>query len=339
MDAREKSTVDVSIIIPMYNESENIVDTLEQIRLAFQERPESWEIIFVSDGSTDDTAQVAARLAAQDHRVRVVAYPVNRGRGYALRCGFAVASGAIIVTIDADLSYKPPDMLKLLDALQSDPQTHLAMGSPYMPGGHTEGVGAFRLFLSRFGNIILQMMINRKIYTWTGIFRAYRRQVIDSLDLESDGKEIHLEILSRAIAVGYSVKEVPATLTTRRKGKSKFQFFGTVLSHLKFVFIERTILLFQILGGLALGIGFIIGVFITYLRFAGRLNPERPLVTMMVILLIGGLQLLSFGVLALQISILRREIYRIQKEIMLDQRRQLLPFHQGEPPHEDSAKK
>lgn len=320
----------VSIIVPMFNESENIIHTFEEIKTAFQERPESWEVIFVSDGSTDNTAEVAARLAQQYPQIKPISYPQNRGRGYALRTGFAVATGELIVTIDADLSYAPPYILKLIDTLQEHPQVHVAIGSPYMPGGNTEGVTPFRLFLSRFGNIILQLMVNRDIYTWTGIFRAYRRQVINSIDLESDGKEIHLEILTRLMAVGYTLKEVPAVLTSRKKGKSKFRFIGTIFSHLKFVFIERTILLFGALGGIALVLGFLLGIYISYLRFAGKLNPERPLVTMMIILLLGGLQLLSFGILTFQISVLRREIYRTQKEILLDQRQHLLPFNTGD---------
>jgi glycosyltransferase involved in cell wall biosynthesis len=317
---------DISIIVPMFNESENIVHTLEQIRSAFETRPEQWEVVFVNDGSTDDTAQVAKRLAEAYSNVQVVSYPHNKGRGYALRCGFAAAQGAILVTIDADLSYAPPYILKVIDALKNDPQVHVALGSPYMPGGSTENITPFRLFLSRFGNIILQTLVNREIYTWTGIFRAYRRQVIESIDLESDGKEIHLEILTRVMAVGYKVKEVPAVLTTRRLGKSKFRFMNTILSHLKFVFIERAILFFGAIGGIALLIGFIFGLYITYLRFDGSLNPERPLMVMTVILLLGGVQLLSFGVLAFQISLIRRELYRTQKQILLDQPHPSLPF-------------
>jgi glycosyltransferase involved in cell wall biosynthesis len=323
------SKLDLSLVIPMYNEADNIRHTFQALENALQGRPETWEVIFVSDGSTDDTAAIAHSMAQADPRIQVVAYAHNRGRGYALRCGFARAQGAIIVSIDADLSYAPPYILALVDALKNDPQAHIALGSPYMPGGATQGVAPNRLFFSRFGNLILQILVNREIYTWTSIFRAYRRGVLESLDLESDGKEIHLEILTRALAVGYRLKEVPATLTSRKRGKSKFRPRGTILSHLKFIFVERTVLVFGALGGLALALGFLLGLYITYLRFAGTLNPERPLVTMMVILLLGGLQLLSFGVMSAQIAALRREVYRTQKEVLSGQRGPRLPFEEG----------
>ena len=153
-----------------------------------------------------------------------------------------------------------------------------------------------------------------RIYTSTGIFRAYRRKVLDSLELESDGKEIHLEILSKAIALGYRVKEVPAVLTGRQKGRSKFKFRKTAVSHLVFSAFEKPMILFGFIGFLTLAIGLLIGLYIAYLRFLGDLTPGRPLITFAILLILGGIQMLSFGFIAIQIVSLRREILRIQKE-------------------------
>lgn len=312
-----RNEVQVSIVVPAFNESENIIDTVERIAATFASRPERWEVVIVNDGSTDDTWEVARRLAQVDPRVVAAGYPVNAGRGRALREGFARARGQIIVSTDADLSYHPKYILDLLDALYADPKVDFVLGSPYMPGGGTEGVDPKRLAISRLGNRILQATINKDIYTFTGIFRAYRRQVLDALELESDGKEIHLEILSRALGAGYRVKEVPAVLGSRRKGKSKFKFGGTALSHLLFSFNERPILLFGGLGLLLLLSGLAGGVYVSILRFQGTLNPGRPLTTLVVILMLAGLQILSFGFIALQMGVLRREIFKVQKESRL----------------------
>jgi len=314
----------------MYNEAENINDTLNKIQLALSSRSETWELLLVDDGSTDDTANIAKQLIEANNYIRLISYPHNQGRGYALRAGFAKASGDLIVTTDADLSYDPHYILDLLDCLQNNQQVHIAIGSPYMPGGTTAGVPPLRLLPSKFGNSLLRYMVNSDIYTWTGIFRAYRRQVIDSIDLESKGKEIHLEILTRALAVGYQVQEVPAILAARNKGRSKFRFLRTITSHLRFIFIERTILFFWIVGFTGLFVSLIIGAYITYLRFKGTLNPERPLVTMLIILFLGSLQIISFGAIAIQTYLLRRELYRTQKQIMLNQRKQPLPYHEPE---------
>jgi dolichol-phosphate mannosyltransferase len=312
--SRAGGPFDVSIVIPAYNESENILDTAERIAATFAGRPERWEVIFVDDGSTDDTRAVIARLAGVDPRVVLAGYDRNAGRGRALRTGFARARGRIVVSTDADLSYAPSYILDLLDALNADPEVDFVLGSPYMPGGDTEGVDPKRLLISRLGNKVLQAMVNKEIYTFTGIFRAYRREVLDALELESDGKEIHLEILSRALGAGYRVKEVPAVLTSRKKGRSKFRFGGTALSHLLFSFIERPIIVFGVVGLVLLVGGLAGGIYVAILRFQGLLNPDRPLVTLVVILLLAGLQILSFGFIALQIGALRREIFKIQRE-------------------------
>jgi dolichol-phosphate mannosyltransferase len=153
-----------------------------------------------------------------------------------------------------------------------------------------------------------------RIYTSTGIFRAYRRKVLDSLELESDGKEIHLEILSKAIALGFRVKEIPAVLTSRKKGTSKFKLRKTAISHLAFSVFEKPMMIFGFVGLLTLGIGLLIGAYVAYLRFVGELTPGRPLITFAILLILGGIQILSFGFIAIQIVSLRREILRIQKE-------------------------
>jgi dolichol-phosphate mannosyltransferase len=306
--------LDISIVVPAYNESENIADTVERIAATFADRPERWEVILVDDGSTDDTRAVIERLAEVNPHVVLAGYDRNAGRGRALRVGFARARGEIVVSTDADLSYEPGYILDLVDALHTHSEIDFVLGSPYMPGGGTEGVHPRRLLISRLGNKVLQAIVNKDIYTFTSIFRAYRREVLDSLELESNGKEIHLEILSRALGAGYRVEEVPAILHSRKKGESKFRFGGTAISHLLFSFNERPILVFGGLGLLLLVSGFLGGIYVSILRFQGALNPGRPLTTLVVILMLAGLQILSFGFIALQIGALRREIFKIQRE-------------------------
>ena len=183
-----------------------------------------------------------------------------------------------------------------------------------MPGGEVQEVPVLRLWISKLGNKILRLALPNRIYTSTGIFRAYRKHVLDSLELESDGKEIHLEILSKAMALGYRIKEIPVILKGRKKGRSKFKFKKTAISHLVFSVFEKPMMIFGFLGLITLGIGLLIGLYITYLRFSGELAPGRPLITFAILLILGGIQILSFGFIAIQIVSLRREILRIQKE-------------------------
>jgi glycosyltransferase involved in cell wall biosynthesis len=306
--------MDLSIVIPMFNEAENVQATLTRVEEALASFQGSYEIVAVNDGSVDNTLEILKRLGSENERIRVVSYSKNIGRGMALRKGFQNSNGEIVVSIDADLSYDPHYILDLVRALKTGEDIDLILASPYMPGGGVENVPVFRLWISKLGNKILRYALPNRIYTSTGIFRAYRKRVLDSLELESDGKEIHLEILSKAMTLSYRVKEVPVILRGREKGKSKFKLKKTAVSHLAFSVFEKPMIVFGFLGLSTLGIGFLIGLYIAYLRFSGGLTPGRPLITFAILLILGGIQILSFGFIAIQIVSLRREILRIQKE-------------------------
>src|SRR4030043_526850 len=306
--------MDLSIVIPMFNEGENAEATLKQVEEAMLSFQGTYEIVAVNDGSTDQTLEELKKVAEENGKVKVVSYAKNFGRGRALREGFKRSKGEIVVSIDADLSYDPHYILDFIETLKKEPDIDFVLASPYMPGGGVRDVPFLRLWISKLGNKILRLAMPNRIYTSTGIFRAYRRRVLDSLELESDGKEIHLEILSKALALGYRVKEVPAILTGRKKGKSKFKFRKTTPTHLVFSAFEKPMIIFGFLGLLTLGIGLLMGLYVAYLRFSGGLTPGRPLITFVILLILGGIQILSFGFIAIQIVSLRREILRIQKE-------------------------
>jgi len=312
---RRDSRITVSVIIPMYNEEENALETIARVSRTLLDRGRSFEIIPVNDGSTDNTLKILDEIASRDSHVRVVSYWKNGGRGKALRYGLNAARGQYIATIDADLSYDPGYILDMVKVLEEERDVDVVLASPYMEGGKTEGVPKDRLLISRLGNKVLQLSMPEKIHTITCIVRCYRNEVISSLDLESDGKEIHLEILSKVLAMGYKVKEIPATLTSRKKGSSKFAFKSTAVSHVAFTILERPALLFGFIGILLTLIGLGLGVHLLFLYSGGVLNPSRPLITLMVLFVLGGIQILSFGFLASQIHYLRKEILRNRKAL------------------------
>jgi glycosyltransferase involved in cell wall biosynthesis len=312
----------------MFNEAENVEATLGQVEQALASFRGTYEIIAVNDGSLDNTLEILERVASQDEKVRVVSHLKNFGRGMALRTGFKESKGAIVVSIDADLSYDPHYIVDFVKTLRTEQDIDFVLASPYMPGGGVKDVPPLRLWVSKLGNKILRLAMPNRIYTSTGIFRAYRSKVLDSLELESDGKEIHLEILSKAIALGFRFKEIPVVLTHRKKGRSKFKFRKTAISHLIFSVFEKPMMIFGFIGVLTLGIGLLIGIYVAYLRYSGELTPGRPLITFAILLILGGIQILSFGFIAIQIVTLRREILRIQKE-NLELRKELKNLNNG----------
>ena len=311
---KREEKIDISVVVPMFNEQENATKTLERLSDVLDSTDKSWEIIIVDDGSTDRTKSLVEDFSRLNRCVKLISYSPNQGRGRALRVGFQRAQGKIICTTDADLSYDEKHIIRMIGLLEQNQDVDMIIGSPYVEGGKAEGVPFLRLLVSRLGNKVLGFAMKGKISTVTGVLRAYRRECIKSVELESEGKEIHLEILSKALSMGYKALEMPATLQARKKGKSKFRFRATALSHIIFSFFEKPIILFGLVGVFMLLLGFLGGAYVIYLWQRGSLNPNRPLMTLIVLLVISGVQVLLFGFLGTQLVHLRKEIYKIQRE-------------------------
>lgn len=303
----------ISVIIPMYNEEDNALNTLAKVNDVLGEY-DDYEIIAVDDGSADNTFKLAGEFSSKNKNIEVIQHSVNMGMGRAIRTGFDASDGDIIVTIDADLSYKPYHIPQLIDALEEDKAADIVVGSPYMHGGEVSNVPFFRLFISKAANKFVGYSMTDNLSTVTGVLRAYRREVIDSLELESNGTDINLEILSKASATRFKIKEIPALLEGRELGRSKLKFRAKTISHVLFSFYEKPMMLFGAIGIILLVIGLISAIYLFYQYLTGTLDPTRPLMLFMVLMIISGIQILIFGFVATQISLLKREIYIIQKE-------------------------
>jgi dolichol-phosphate mannosyltransferase len=299
----------------MHNEEENVAETLGAISEALEAAGWTFQLVPVNDGSTDGTGEVLIEIAKRDTRVTPVSYVHNRGRGYALRRGFEASRGALVASMDADLSYSPETLVSMVRALTDDPETAVVLASPYMPGGSVDGVPLVRLILSRAGNWVLRHSLPRPVHTSTGIVRAYRAEALRAIDPGSDGKEIHLEILSQAMSLGYRVVEIPAVLRSRKKGRSKFRPRATIASHLTFSVLAKPAVLFGMFGLALLFAGVGIGFYLFRLYLSHGLNPERPLMLVMALLLLGGAGALAFAVIASQLLELRRAMTRLQADM------------------------
>ena len=208
------------IIIPTYNERENI-DLLVQgiLNLGLDS-----EITIVDDNSPDGTGQVADELAAQHSGMHVVHRPAKLGLGTAHIAGIraALAAGAAhIVTMDADFSHHPRYIPDLLAALA---QYDLVIGSRYAPGGGTHFCTLPRKALSRGANLFARTVLSLHAGDTTAGFRAYRRAVLESIDLDaiqSNGYSFLIEMLYRCQQGGWRIGEVPIVFENRQQGASK----------------------------------------------------------------------------------------------------------------------
>ncbi|MFQ6057614.1 MAG: polyprenol monophosphomannose synthase [Anaerolineae bacterium] len=209
-----------AVVVPTYNESDNIETLVEAIMALGTEL----QIIIVDDNSPDGTGQMAEALAKEHAAVHVLHRPTKMGLGTAYIAGFkqAFALGAErIMTMDADFSHHPRYIPQLL--AKSD--THdLVIGSRYVDGGGIRYWDMWRRVLSRTANAFARMVLGLKAHDCTAGFRCYRRQVLESIDLDqifSDGYSFLVEMLYKCQQRGYLIAEVPIIFEDRRRGASK----------------------------------------------------------------------------------------------------------------------
>jgi len=230
--------VDLSIVIPCYNEVETIPKIQQEFFPVVAElaKTHSVEVIFVDDGSRDGTGPALANAFGNVYEpgvtIRFECHQVNRGLGAAIRTGFAATRGDVVITTDSDGTYKFSEIPALLSYLT--PDVDIVTASPYHPGGSVANVPGYRLVLSRGSSAIYRLLTDRRIHTYTALFRAYRRQVIEQVPFESNGFLAGTELLVNAIRMGYRVAEYPTILHSRVLGESKAKLVRTVEAHLSF---------------------------------------------------------------------------------------------------------
>ncbi len=208
---------EISVITPMYNEAGRIRENIGRILAALESLGVPWEYILVDDGSTDGSLEQASAAIGTHPCCQIIHYPVNRGRGYALRQGFAAARGKYVITTESDLSWGEGIIRALYDRLVLD-GCDIVVASVYLPGGGLENVPLSRRLLSSAGNTIMRWCFGGKLTMLSGMTRGYRREAIKSLHLETDRKEIHLEIIAKAQALGLRIVEIPAKIRWQDPG-------------------------------------------------------------------------------------------------------------------------
>jgi dolichol-phosphate mannosyltransferase len=209
------------VVIPTYQEAENIATVLGRVRTALP----SASVLVVDDGSPDGTADLADAVATEVGQVEVLRRPGKAGLGSAYRAGFAhgIERGFdVLIEMDADLSHDPADLPRLVAAVKDG--ASVAIGSRYVPGGATPNWPRPRLWLSRWGNRYVGVILGLGVRDATAGFRAYRAPTLEAIDYRStraDGYAFQVEMAYRVRTVGHSITELPITFSDRERGTSK----------------------------------------------------------------------------------------------------------------------
>ena len=225
MSPGERSGADglgrVVMVIPTFNEADNLAWIVARLRAA---QP-SIDVLVVDDGSPDGTGAIADELAAADPAVRVVHRSEKAGLGAAYLHGFRVALEAgydVIGEMDADGSHQPEQLHRLLDALEAG--ADLVIGSRWVPGGAVVNWPLRRELLSRGGNLYVRLLLGVKVRDATAGYRLFRRTTLEKIDLgsvQSTGYVFQTDMVTRTLAAGLTVREVPIEFVERVRGDSK----------------------------------------------------------------------------------------------------------------------
>jgi dolichol-phosphate mannosyltransferase len=210
------------VVIPTYQEAENIADVLERVR---ESVPEA-SILVVDDGSPDGTADLAQETADRLGQIDVLRRPGKSGLGPSYRAGFAWGlerQHTVLIEMDADLSHDPAVLPQLIGAV-GDGGADLAIGSRYVPGGAIPGWPASRRLLSQWGNRYIGFMLRMPVRDATAGFRAYRSEIIEKIGLDqvrADGYGFQIEMAYEVSKAGGEILEIPITFRDRTRGVSK----------------------------------------------------------------------------------------------------------------------
>ncbi|RII30141.1 MAG: glycosyltransferase [Geobacter sp.] len=285
-----------SIVVPIYNEQDNIDELYRAITQALDRNDADYEIIMVDDGSSDGSFSALQRIAAQDRRLKVIRLRRNFGQTAAMSAGFNAASGAIIIPMDGDLQNDPADIPRLIAKLDE--------GYDVVSGWRRDRKDTFvtRKIPSMLANALISSLTGVHLHDYGCTLKAYRREVLDSINLYG---ELHRFVPALASQYGAKVAELPVNHFPRLHGVSKYGISRTLrvildLMTVKFLLAYSTkpIQLFGKWGIYTLLAGFCSGAMTLYMKFFEQLSMNRnPLLTLTAFLLFMGVQFIVLGLL------------------------------------------
>ncbi|MFO7639556.1 MAG: glycosyltransferase family 2 protein [bacterium] len=294
--------VELSVIVPAYNEAEN----LEPLLAEFAEKlAPGYEVVLVDDGSTDGTGGVAARLQEQYPCLVVRRHGQNLGKTAAIVTGLAAARGGIVSVVDADLQFDPDDVSRQLAKVRD--------GYDLVTG---EKRGQYdKRFVSAVYNGLARFIFRLNVKDINAL-KTFRREVLEGVHLRKDW---HRYIVPLAAARGFSVTEIPVLLRPRLHGTPKYSspfrvligFFDLVAVGFQLTFMRKPMLYFGTLGTVSLGAGFIAGLVAVILRLCG--HGFRPLLYLVMLLLLSGLLLFAAGFLGEALAALGDRLEQLEK--------------------------
>ncbi len=287
-----------SIVVPFHNEEDSVTALYDRLKEVMEHVGESFELVFVDDGSNDRTCRLLEEIAAVDSRVLVVKLRRNFGQTSALAAGFDHAEGEFILAMDGDLQHDPGEIPAFLEKLEE--------GYDVVSGWRKERIDNFvmRRIPSRCANWLMAKLSGVDIHDFGTTFKAYRREVIHNIPLYG---EMHRFIPALASWYGASICEVPITNVSRAGGKSHYGisrtfrvFFDLMTIRFLLKYMTRPLHFFGLFGGLGILGGSGLSMFLLALKLVTHqhvMDEHGPLFVVAAVMILAGIQLLAIGLL------------------------------------------
>jgi len=310
--------MDVSLVIPMLNEEESIQELSKQITDVFKQLEKTFEIIFIDDGSTDTSAAVALQLNQQDSRIKLIEFRKNYGKAAALAAGFKMASGDVVITMDADLQDDPNEIPNLLNEIED--------GFDLVSGWKKVRHDPFlKRYTSKIYNYFTSVFSGIRLHDFNCGLKAYRAEVVKTMNVYG---ELHRYLPVIAHRNGYRVTEIPVTHHPRKYGRSKYgvaRFTRGAFDLMTITFLtrykKRPLHLFGSWGLMATFAGLVVLLYLAAQKvlFGAHLS-NRPLLFLGLLMVIIGVQFFSIGLLGEMITESRAESdnYLVKSQIGWD---------------------
>ena len=299
---------ELSIVIPVQNESPNIKPLYEELTQVLSHYGRSYEVVIVDDGSTDDSFEQLKAIQARDPRLRVIRFRRDFGQTAAFAAGFAHARGRLVVTSDGDLQNDPRDIPAMVALIEQ--------GHDMVCGWRRDRKDAFvtRRVPSMIANKLISWATGVELHDYGCSLKVFRSEVVKPLRLYG---EMHRFLPAIASQIGVRIAEMVVNHRPRRAGRTKYGLSRTIrvvldLATVKFLlsYSTRPLQIFGLLGLITGTVGAIITAYLAYIRlFTTQGIGDRPLLLLGVMLIFIGVQLLTFGLLA---EVMARTYYESQ---------------------------
>lgn len=289
------SNQQISFVIPVFNEAESVEELFKKLKEQIPQlkKHQVKEIIFVNDGSTDETLKKLKSI--KDPLIKIASFRINLGKAAALNYGFAKSQGEVLITLDGDLQDGPENVSLLLEKINE--------GFDLVVGWKEKRHDPLTKTLpSKLFNLVVRYFSNAKLHDFNSGLKALKKEVAQEIFLYG---ELHRFIPVLAAQKGFRVAEVPVVHHERKYGKSKYGFNRAIKGFFDFLtvmflgtFGQRPLHLFGFLGGTSMLFGIIFAAYLSILRFQGETIGNRPLLILAILLIITGLQMLLSGLIA-----------------------------------------